>query len=87
MNDEAIITTHAFSTYLYLTSPMQFARDVFGEAHPDYLREYADLFHESKQLAMGKLDFGNFSKVIALALERHGEHSRKWLEANKAHCE
>jgi len=63
---------HAFAAYLYCTSGVKFAGDIFPGSHPDYLAEYAEAWAISPARAIGKLDEDNMRKLFELMLERHG---------------
>jgi len=60
------------AAYLYNTSGMKFAHDMFGDAHPSYLGEKADAFAECPQRALGALDDDHFAKLMLIAYARHG---------------
>lgn len=87
LDDFGIVVAHALTSYIYNTSPSKFMDDVFGEVHPSYRKEKEAIWEESPTRALGLLDFGNFRKVVVLALERHGKNSLKWVEASKPHFE
>jgi len=78
MNNDILIGGWCLSAYLYNESGMQFAIDMFGAtAHPNYLAEYAETYAASPQRALGKLDDGNFAKLMRIAYERYGMLAEK----------
>lgn len=80
MNRDHLIGAWALSAYLYNSSGLKFAEDIFGGAHPAYLEEKAVLFYRSPSKAIGGLDDGNFAKLIGIALKEHGEQAARQVE-------
>jgi len=78
MNNDILIGGWCLSAYLYNTSGVQFAYDMFGEdAHTSYLAEYAGTYAESPQRALGKLDNEHFAKLMRIAHERHSKFAEE----------
>jgi hypothetical protein len=80
---QSCITAHAVVSYIYNTSGVDFVRDIFGEVHPDYLREKAELWANSPAAAIGFLDWNNFQKFVQTAISRCGNASENWWDANE----
>lgn len=56
--------------YIYNTSGIKFAEDVFPGRHESYMAEKAKLWGQSPARAMGLLDGTNMLKIFDIAIER-----------------
>lgn len=71
-------TCHALMAYMYNTSGVQFALDIYGEeAHQEYLGEKADLYSKSPVRAIGYLDDAHFRKLTGVAWKRYGQEAAR----------
>ena len=57
--------------YIYNTSASKFADDVYGEAHPDYLDEKAQIWALSPARAIAGLDPVHFRRLMGIAVSEH----------------
>jgi hypothetical protein len=69
-------TVRAVAMYVYHTSAVTAARDLFPGRHPDYLAEKADAFMRSFGRFYGSLDGENQTKLADLIEERYGPAAR-----------
>lgn len=73
MNIDQRIAMHAFAAYIYNTSGVKFAEDMFPGRHPDYMDEYAEAWGHSPARGIGKLNTENLSRLFEIMLNRYAE--------------
>lgn len=81
-NDAMIVGALCMVHYLYHTSGVAFAEEVFGLPHTrEYLTEKAALFYRSPTRAIGFLDGHHLKKLLTIALQRHQQAASEQAEA------
>lgn len=69
--------TWAVAAYEYNASPLERAKALFPDAHPDYLTEWCDRFLRGFAFAVGKMDNNTLRRYVEQALDAHGLYARE----------
>ncbi len=77
-----VVCCHIMTSYIYNTSAVKFAEDIFGkDQHQSYTEQWVTRWVESPVKAIGMLDKENFKKMVAIAFHRYGEGSMEFVKA------
>lgn len=74
-------------SYIYNTSGVKFARDLFSEHHVSYQAEKAQKWGESPTRAIGFLDDAHFLKLVNIAIAEHGVEAAQRAPQAQVPCE
>lgn len=73
MNEFA--TAYALLAYAYNRAPIHMAHDLFPDAHPNYLAEWAERFSGGITAASGYMDQDTFRRFVDNAIRAYGSHA------------
>jgi hypothetical protein len=71
VNDDFLVGALTILHYIYNTSGIGFANDIFPDAVGSYAIEKAEAWARSPASAIGFLDSANLKKLIQIASDRH----------------
>jgi hypothetical protein len=71
MNDDFLVGALTILHYIYNTSGIGFANDIFPDAVDCYKMEKASVWADSPAHAIGFLDSANLKKLVQIASDRH----------------
>jgi len=71
MNDDFLVGALSMLHYIYHTSGVEFANDIFRESFDSYKMEKIQMWARSPARAIGMLDGNNLKKLIQIASDRH----------------